>query len=136
MITYTKLATLFEVTVHFWHVLASSDDQDSSASVTTKRAKLDTNGTLDGAAASTIKWEIEASKSTWTPYSDEHIKTITEAFKTEKADVDITDGKAELTIIFERMVQRNKKSGWERRIRCVSTDGNADPDECKRHMYK
>lgn len=107
----------------------SSDDQDSSASVTTKRAKLDTNGTLDGAAASTIKWEIEASKSTWTPYSDEHIKTITEAFKTEKADVDITDGKAELTIIFERMVQRNKKSGWERRIRCVSTDGNADPDE-------
>lgn len=29
------------------------------------------------------------------------------------------------------MVQRNKKSGWEKRIRCVLADGSSDPDECK-----
>ena len=59
------------------------------------------------------------------------MKIITEAFKNGETDVDITDGKAELSVIFERMVQRNKKSGWEKRIRCVSTVGSSDPDECK-----
>ena len=116
--------------------LASSDGQGSSKTVQAKKAKVDTNGTVNGTAAtsssrSTLTWEIEAAKSTWTKYSDNHVEIISEAFKSGKTDVDILDGKAELTVIFERMVQRNKKSGWEKRIRCVSTAGDSDPDECK-----
>lgn len=90
---------------------------------------MDKNKNLNDAGGPAMTWEIEGAKSTWTTYSDEQVKLITEAFKSEKADVDITDGKVEFTILFERMVQRNKKSGWERRIRCMSTDGNSDTVE-------
>ena len=92
---------------------------------------MDKNKRLNDNAGPAITWEIEGAQSTWTTYSDEQLKLITEAFKSEKADVDITDGKVEFTILFERMVQRNKKSGWERRIRCMSTDGNSDTVECR-----
>lgn len=100
--------------------------------------KVETNGTVLAAASSSsssnltsLTWEREADKSTWTRYSNEHVKIITDAFKDGKTQVDITDGKSELSLIFERMVQRNKKSGWEKRIRCVSTAGSSGPDECK-----
>ena len=94
------------------------------------------NGTAaTSSSRSTLTWELEAAKSTWTKYSDNHVEIISEAFKSGKTDVDILDGKAELTVIFERMVQRNKKSGWEKRIRCVSTAGDSDPDECKRQIH-
>ena len=123
---------------HKWWLLADFDGQDASRSTTVqgKKAKVDTNGAVNGAASSatnltTVTWEREADKSTWTKYTDDHVKIITEAFKNGETDVDITDGKAELSVIFERMVQRNKKSGWEKRIRCVSTVGSSDPDECK-----
>ena len=112
-------------------ILASSEDQDSTTNVPTKKAKVDKNKNLNDAGGQAMTWEIEEAKSTWTTYSDEQVKLITEAFKSEKADVDITDGKVEFTILFERMVQRNKKSGWERRIRCMSTDGNSDTVECR-----
>lgn len=118
--------------------LASSDGSDASTTAQAKKAKVDTSGTVNGVGATssdptTLTWEVEGSKSTWIRYSDDHVKIITEAFRTGKTDVDITDGKAELTVVFERMVQRNK-SGWEKRIRCISTDGNSDSDECKCHV--
>ena len=100
--------------------------------------KVETNGTVLAAASSSsspnltsLTWEREADKSTWTRYSNGHVKIITDAFKDGKTQVDITDGKSELSVIFEHMVQRNKKSGWEKRIRCVSTAGSSDPDECR-----
>ena len=100
--------------------------------------KVETNGTVLAAASSlslpnltSLTWEREADKSTWTRCPNEHVKIINDAFKDGKTQVDITDGKSELSVIFERMVQRNKKSGWERRIRCVSKVGSSDPDECK-----
>lgn len=100
--------------------------------------KVETNGTVLAAASNlsspnltSLTWEREADKSTWTRYPNEHVKIITDAFKDGKTQVDITDGKSELSVIFERMVQRNKKSGWEKRIRCVSTAGSSDPDECR-----
>lgn len=111
----------------------SSDGSDASTTAQAKKAKVDTSGTVNGVGSTssnptTLTWEVEGSKSTWIRYSDDHMKIITEAFRTGKTDVDITDGKAELTVVFERMVQRNK-SGWEKRIRCISTDGNSDSDE-------
>lgn len=122
------------VTISF---LASSDGQDATAdAVKAKKAKVDTNGTvhtavLDPRNLKSVTWEGEADKSTWTKFSADQVKIINEAFKTGKTDVDFTDGKSEVTVIFERMVQGNKKSGWEKRIRCVLTDGSSDPDECK-----
>ena len=41
-----------------------------------------------------------------------------------------------MTVIFDRMVQRNKKTGWEKRIRCVLADASLDPDECKNIDYR
>ena len=78
-----------------------------------------------------VIWERETDKSTWTKYSADHVAIINEAFKTGKTEADFTDGKSEVTVIFERMIQRNKKSGWEKRIRCVLADGSLEPDECK-----
>ena len=123
-------------------ILASSDGQDTTANaVKAKKAKVDTKGTLDNAASDPLNlksviWEREADKSTWTKYSADQVTIINEAFKTGKTDVDLTDGKSEVTVIFERMVQRNKKSGWEKRIRCVSADGSSDPDERKSNTVK
>ena len=119
--------------------LASSDSQDASTTVQAKKSKVDTNGTVHAPASNSpnvtsLTWEREADKSTWTRYSDDHVKIITEAFKDGKTDVDITDGKSVLSVIFERMVQRNKKSGWEKRLRCVSTVDSSDPDECKCYL--
>ena len=119
-------------------ILASSDNKDTTDATQSKKVKVQTNGTVLAAASSlsspnltSLTWEREADKSTWTRYSNEHVKIITDAFKDGKTQVDITDGKSELSVIFERMVQRNKKSGWEKRIRCVSTAGSSDPDECR-----
>lgn len=119
-------------------ILASSDNKDTTDATQSKKVKVETNGTVLAASSSlsspnltSLTWEREADKSTWTRYPNEHVKIITDAFKDGKAQVDITDGKSELSVIFERMVQRNKKSGWEKRIRCVSTAGSSDPDECR-----
>ena len=123
-------------------ILASSDGQDATADgVKAKKAKVDTNGTLHTAASDprnlkSVIWEREADKSTWTKYSADQVAIINEAFKTGKTGADFTDGKSEVTVIFERMVQRNKKSGWEKRIRCVLADGSSDPDECKSNNVK
>lgn len=114
---------------------SSSDGQDATADgVKAKKAKVDTNGTLHTAASDprnlkSVIWEREADKSTWTKFSADQVAIINEAFKTGKTGADFTDGKSEVTVIFERMVQRNKKSGWEKRIRCVLADGSSDPDE-------
>jgi len=96
---------------------------------------------LDTAASDTrnlksVIWEREADKSTWTKYSADQVTIINEAFKSGKTEADFTDGKSEVTVIFERMVQRNKKSGWEKRIRCVLADGSSDPDERKSNNVK
>jgi len=96
---------------------------------------------LDTAASDTrnlksVIWEREADKSTWTKYSADQVMIINEAFKSGKTEADFTDGKSEVTLIFERMVQRNKKSGWEKRIRCVLADGSSDPDERKSNNVK
>ena len=121
----------------FSSILASSDGQDTTSNaVKAKRAKVGTDVTLHAAASDapnlkSVIWEREADKSTWTKYSADQVMIINEAFKSRKTETDFTDGKSEVTVIFERMVQRNKKSGWEKRIRCVLADGSSDPDECK-----
>jgi len=114
---------------------SSSDGQDTTTNtVKAKKAKVNSNGTLhtagsDAPNVKSIIWERETDKSTWTKYSADHVAIINEAFKSGKTEADFTDGKSEVTVIFERMVQRNKKSGWEKRIRCVFADGSLEPDE-------
>ena len=107
-----------------------------NSTVQAKKTKLDTNGTLPTAASSShnlksVIWEREADKSAWTKYSADQVIIINEAFKDGKTEAEFADGKSEVTVVFDRMVQRNKKSGWEKRIRCVLADGSLDPDECK-----
>jgi len=108
--------------------------------VKAKKAKVDTDGTdtaaSDAPNLKSVIWEREADKSTWTKYSADQVTIINEAFKNGKTEADFTDGKSEVTVIFERMVQRNKKSGWEKRIRCVLADGSSAPDECKSNNVK
>ena len=120
-------------------ILASTNDQDTAKNgEPVKKAKLDSNGARPTNASpgpKPVTWERESGKSTWTKYSADQVGGIIEAFKAGKPDVDIKDGKSEVTVIFERMVQRNKKTGWEIRTRCALVDGSVDPDECKTLMY-
>ena len=117
-------------------ISATTNDQDKTRNASpVKKLKLDSNGKIPTNASPSLKpvaWERESDKSTWTEFSANQVEVISEAFKAGKPDVDIKDGKSEIMVIFERMVQRNKKTGWEKRIRCTLVDGSVDPDECKR----
>lgn len=112
---------------------SSTNDQDKTRNASpVKKLKLDSNGKIPTNASPSLKpvaWERESDKSTWTKFSANQVEVISEAFKAGKPDVDIKDGKSEITVIFERMVQRNKKTGWEKRIRCTLVDRSVDPDE-------
>ena len=99
-----------------------------STAAQSKKAKLDNDGTTQNKS---MIWEYEGDKSKWTKYSDDQLRSISDAFKDGKTEVSINDGKADVTVIFSRMVQRNQKSSWEKRIRCLGTDSCTDPDECK-----
>lgn len=72
-----------------------------------------------------IFWEWENDGKVWSRFSDEHMKAIRDGFDSglQKMDMFINDLK--FNIIFERMVQRNSKTYWERRIR-ATRDGDDD----------
>lgn len=70
-----------------------------------------------------FRWEFEGDKKTWTQYSNSIDNTLTEAFNKKKKQVDfkLSNG-IEMVVMFEKSVQKNKKSGWERPIRIAVKD--------------
>ncbi|XP_062609623.1 poly [ADP-ribose] polymerase 2-like [Saccostrea cucullata] len=76
---------------------------------------------LEGAEISgySVQWEWEGDKGKWTKYSDSMNNDITEAFNNKKKMVEFDVGKnVVIQVKMDQMVQKNKKTGWERRIRC------------------
>lgn len=50
--------------------------------------------------------------------------------KDGKASVEITQNKSVVAVMFDKMVQRNVKSGFEKRVRCLSPLPGND-QQCK-----
>lgn len=77
-----------------------------------KKVKVENNGTAK------YIWESEGDKGIWAPYSNTQMKEIVEALRDGKTKIEVTGGKVKSEIVFERMVQRNLVTGWERQVRC------------------
>ena len=70
----------------------------------------------------TIVWEWENDGSVWTSFSPVHTSAIHDAFKSGLKKMDIFIHDLKFNVIFERMVQRNSKTYWERRIRARGSE--------------
>uniref|UniRef100_A0A7M6DS52 WWE domain-containing protein n=1 Tax=Clytia hemisphaerica TaxID=252671 RepID=A0A7M6DS52_9CNID len=71
-----------------------------------------------------VTWQWEDDGHVWTDFSTDIAKKIQEAFegKMKKTKIEINDIKFD--IIFERMVQRNAKTFWERKMRVVTSEND------------
>jgi len=89
----------------------------------TKRGQSPTNEDISSSSKKVktepcdIIWEWEDDEHSWTPFTKNLKKEVEEGFKggLQKMKVKIND--VSFDIIFDRMVQRNAKTFWERRIR-------------------
>ncbi|VDI78312.1 poly [ADP-ribose] polymerase, partial [Mytilus galloprovincialis] len=97
-------------------------EDGSGDTVPTKKSKLGSQ--IDGV---TVRWEWEGDKSTWTKYSDDKNESITDAFNLKKPSMsfDVAGG-ASLEVVFDKMVQKNSKTGWSRRVRLAVKDDKSD----------
>jgi len=89
-----------------------------------KKTKV-SNPEIDGYS---IRFEWEGDKAKWIRYSEDLNCLLVETFisKKQKVDISVGDGN-EMTVMFDKMVQRNKSTGWERRIRvCLKGDKDSD----------
>ena len=68
------------------------------------------------------EWEFGFGKNKWKPYDPTQNKNLSQAFSSGEKTFDIKMPRAECFVIFDRMVQRNKKSGWEVPVRCKQSD--------------
>lgn len=72
----------------------------------------------------TVQWEWEGDKGTWTRYAENMNEEITVAHNSKKKMVEFTVGKnVVIQVKLDKMVQKNKTTGWERRIRCCLKEG-------------
>ncbi|XP_071151573.1 E3 ubiquitin-protein ligase DTX4-like, partial [Mytilus edulis] len=99
-------------------------EDGSGDTVPTKKSKLAIGSQIDGV---TVRWEWEGDKSTWTKYSDDKNESITDAFNLKKPSMsfDVVGG-ASLEVVFDKMVQKNSKTGWSRRVRLAVKDDKSD----------
>ena len=100
--------------IFFW-LLEIDDDETPSE----KRIKT------EGKDDDSIAWEWEDDGHVWKPFSSNIRKEIEDAFKSEMKKTKIEINRIKFDIIFERMVQRNSKTFWERRIR-VAPEENGE----------
>ncbi|XP_013383851.1 poly [ADP-ribose] polymerase 2-like [Lingula anatina] len=92
---------------------AASSPGDAEPS--TKRVK--TESVIDGV---TVQWEVEDRKNTWMSYPASQQGEITEGFNNKETQVALVDAKGdEVTVLFDKMMQKSKKTGWEKRIHCA-----------------
>lgn len=101
-------------------------DTDTIAGKKIKKEKA--NGTTQQ-CSTVLSWEFGFGKTKWKPYDPTQNKNISKAFCSGEKTLDLSMGKNEYCIIFDRMVQRNIKSGWEVPMRCKLNDP-ADDDKC------
>ena len=74
-----------------------------------------------------LGWEWEGDKQAWTAFSAEHNDAINDARCGGKTSVKLTANNVQIEVKLDKMVQRNCKTGWERRIRgAVKAD-----EDCK-----
>ena len=99
-----------------------ADEQQTPSEKRIKTEELD----------SAITWQWEDDGHIWKPFSPSIMKEVEEAFKSEMKKAKIEINKIKFDIIFERMVQRNSKTFWERRIRVVS--GQDENGDCETSM--
>ncbi|XP_053402809.1 poly [ADP-ribose] polymerase 2-like [Mercenaria mercenaria] len=70
-----------------------------------------------------FRWEYEGDKRTWTQYSSTIDGTLTDAYNNSKKQVEfeLSNG-IKMCVNFEKNVQKNKKTGWERPVRVAVKD--------------
>lgn len=74
------------------------------------------------------RWEYNGDKTTWIQYSPSLNTLLTQAFSRGKKqmELELSNG-TKMVVIFEKMVQKNKVTGWERPVRMSikdTSDGN------------
>ncbi|XP_060082322.1 poly [ADP-ribose] polymerase 2-like isoform X2 [Ylistrum balloti] len=72
----------------------------------------------------TVRWEWEGDKNVWTQYASNLNDSICAAVANGLKELDFDVGKTSFAVRFEPMVQKNKKTGWQRRLRCCVKDKN------------
>ncbi|XP_028392004.1 poly [ADP-ribose] polymerase 2-like [Dendronephthya gigantea] len=95
-------------------------DDDANA-VGNKKIKKENGGKV-----SSKEWEFGYGKNKWKPYDPTQNRELSEAFSSAGKTHDIKMPRAEFSVIFDRMVQRNKKTGWEVPVRCKLSDPTED----------
>ena len=65
----------------------------------------------------TVIWEWEDDGSKWTKYDSTTSKKIHDAFTSSQIKTSFTNNGVQFDVLLDRMVQRNSKTFWERRIR-------------------
>ncbi|XP_038070254.1 poly [ADP-ribose] polymerase 2-like [Patiria miniata] len=80
----------------------------------------------DGEEDVAIGWEWEGDKQVWTAFSAEHNDAINDAHRNGKKSVKLTANDCKIEVKLNEMVQRNCKTGWERRIRGGIKDQTGD----------
>ncbi|XP_022104344.1 poly [ADP-ribose] polymerase 2-like [Acanthaster planci] len=71
-------------------------------------------------------WQWEGDKQVWTAFSAEHNDAINDAHHNGKTSIKLTANNCQIEVKLSDMVQRNCKTGWERRIRCALQDETGD----------
>ncbi|KAK3741942.1 hypothetical protein RRG08_024688 [Elysia crispata] len=93
---------------------------DASAS---KKGKLDLPS-VDGIE---VRFEWEGDKSKWVCYSKKFNREITAAYESGENQIELTlPNGVKMDVFFDKMVQKNKKTGFERRIRVALKDKGSD----------
>ncbi|XP_012940538.1 poly [ADP-ribose] polymerase 2 [Aplysia californica] len=91
-----------------------SQSAASAASTSSKKAKL-SFPEIDGCKMR-FEWEGDGGK--WVRYTKEYNRILTDACSADKDKVELTvPSGAKMLVLFDKMVQKNKKTGWERRVR-------------------
>ncbi|KAL4235039.1 Poly [ADP-ribose] polymerase 2 [Mactra antiquata] len=83
-----------------------------------KKAKVEDNEIV-------YRWEYQEDKTNWIQYSDAINQTLKDAFDNNKKQVDfeLSNG-SKMSVNFDKNVQKNKKTGWERPVRIAILDDN------------
>ncbi|GFR70110.1 poly [ADP-ribose] polymerase [Elysia marginata] len=74
-----------------------------------------------------VRFEWEGDKSKWVCYSKKFNREIVSAYISGNEEVELTlPNGAKMLVLFDKMVQKNKKTGFERRIRLALKDKKTD----------
>lgn len=121
-----------------------NDDEETGSQAKRQRttAAEDASAAVHSSASSAaaprqsvdVVWEWEGDSGKWQAYSDEHQEVLSTGFATPDVVVvlSVPNTPVKLAVNFQRMVQANKRTGWERCVRCreKAVDGNGESSRC------